>query len=148
MTVPPATSDVELTLSARPENVGVVRLVLGGVAEALDLDHELLDDVCLAVTEACTNAIVHAYAAGPPGLMDIDVQADADALRVSVRDHGGGMAPRTDSPGLGVGLPLMASLSGAMEVLTPAGGGTEVRMSFPLPSAPTRVDARATGRPE
>ncbi|MCW2997075.1 MAG: ATP-binding protein [Solirubrobacterales bacterium] len=133
--------DLELTLPARPENVGVVRHVLGGVAEALDLDHETLDDVRLAVSEACANAVIHAYAGLVPGLMDIDVHAGPRELQISVRDHGAGMAPRTDSPGLGVGLPLMASLAGSMELLSPPGGGTEVRMRFALP-APGPAAAR------
>lgn len=139
--------DLELTLPARPENVGLVRHVLGGVAEALTLDHELLDDMRLAVSEACTNAINHAYAGSAPGLMDIDVHAGDEQLQISVRDHGGGMAPRTDSPGIGVGLLLMTSLAASMELSTPPGGGTEVRLTFPLPRAASDRGAPAGGPP-
>jgi serine/threonine-protein kinase RsbW len=125
--------DLELTLAARPENVGVVRHVLGALSDALRLDDEVLDDLRLAVSEACANAVVHAYVgSGGAGLMDIHLHTSPRELIVSVRDHGGGMAPRADSPGLGVGLPLMASLAASMELLSPAGGGTEVRMRFPL----------------
>lgn len=141
--------DLELTLPAYPENVGVVRHVLGGVAEALGLDHELLDDIRLAVSEACANVVIHAYAAQPSGLMDVDVHVTGGDLQISVRDHGAGMAPRTDSPGLGVGLPLMASLATSMELLSPTGGGTEVRMRFGLPAPPpptaTAQSGAATG---
>lgn len=125
--------DLELSLPASADNVGVVRHVLGGVGEALDLTPELVDDLRLAVSEACANVVVHAYV-GDGGLMDIEVAARAAELHVTVRDHGTGMAPRTDSPGLGVGLPLIASLTTSMELVTPAGGGTEVRMRFPLPA--------------
>src|SRR5690349_16726888 len=90
--------DLELTLPARAENVGVVRHLLGGVAEALDIDREQLDDMRLAVSEACANAVVHAYGDGS-GLMDVDIAARGAELLINVRDHGGGMAPRTDSPG-------------------------------------------------
>lgn len=133
--------DLELSLPARPENVGVVRHVLGGIAEALALDAELLEDIRLAVSEACANAVVHAYAGESSGLMDLDVRVAAGELEISVRDHGAGMAPRADSPGLGVGLPLMASLACSMELLSPPGGGTEVRMRFPLPLAGARPRA-------
>lgn len=126
--------DLELTLAARPENVGVIRHVLGALGDALRLDAELLDDIRLVVSEACTNVVVHAYADGA-GLMDLHVRTRAEELVVSVCDHGAGMAPRADSPGLGVGLPLMASLAASMELLTPPGGGTEVRMRFPLPDS-------------
>jgi serine/threonine-protein kinase RsbW len=127
--------DLELTLAARPENVGLVRHVLGALADVLRLDDEFLDDLRLAVSEACANAVVHAYVGSGAGLMDVQLHAGARELVVSVRDHGGGMAPRTDSPGLGVGLPLMASLAASMELLSPSGGGTEVRMCFPLPTS-------------
>ena len=54
-------ADIELTLPARAENVAVVRHAIGGLGEALDLDPQTLSDVKLAVTEACTNVVVHAY---------------------------------------------------------------------------------------
>ena len=57
-------TDIRLTLPARPENVAVVRHVLGALAEALDLDRALVDDMRLAVTEACTNVVRHAYGGG------------------------------------------------------------------------------------
>lgn len=126
--------DLEMTLPARAENVGVVRHVLGALADTRRIDEETLDDLRLAVTEACANAVVHAYDGGG-GLMDIVVHARTEELEIAIRDHGRGMAPRTDSPGLGVGLPLMATLAASMELLTPDGGGTEVRMRFPTPAA-------------
>lgn len=132
--VPAATPDIhdlELTLPARAENVGVIRHVLGAVADTLHVGDEQLDDMRLAVTEACANVVTHAYVSGT-GLMDVWMHAHPAELEISVRDHGSGMAPRADSPGLGVGLPLMASLTTSMELLAPEGGGTEVRMRFPL----------------
>ncbi len=140
--------DLELTLPACAENVGVVRHVLGGVAEALRLDAELLDDIRLAVSEACANAVIHAYAGEGSGFIDVDLHTAPSELEVVIRDHGTGMAPRTDSPGLGVGLPLMASLAGSMELLSPPGGGTEVRMRFalPAPGAPSPSSGSPTLR--
>jgi anti-sigma regulatory factor (Ser/Thr protein kinase) len=128
----PAHADVEMTLPARAENVGVVRHVLGGVGDTLGIDPEILDDIRLAVSEACTNAVVHAYAGGQAGHIDVLVSCGDDELEVVVRDHGRGMAPRADSPGLGVGLPLIASLTRALELCGTDGGGTEVRMLFSL----------------
>lgn len=127
--------DLELSLPARAENVAVIRHVLGGVGDALALDPEVLSDVKLAVSEACANAVVHAYADEASGLLDLEVTALGAQLEVVVRDHGRGMMPRADSPGLGVGLPLMASLAESLELTNRADGGTEVRMSF-LTSAP------------
>src|SRR4051812_50214509 len=58
------TPDFELTLPARAENVAVVRHAFGGLGEALDVPDHALADVKLAVTEACTNVVVHADGGG------------------------------------------------------------------------------------
>ena len=131
----PTAPDLELSLPARAENVAVVRHMLGGIGDALDLDHEVLADIKLAVSEACANVVVHAYAETGPGFMDLEVSTFDHHLAVVVRDHGRGMTPRADSPGLGVGLPLIASLAETLELTNGADGGTEVRMTFPTPGA-------------
>ena len=106
--------------------------MLGAVRDALRLHPEVMSDVKLAVSEACANAVVHAYPTGQPGLLDLELSALSGQIEIVVRDHGRGMMPRADSPGLGVGLPLMASLSESLELTNRADGGTEVRMSFVL----------------
>lgn len=125
------TPDLELTLPALPENVAVVRHVIGGIGDALGIEDSILDDIRLAVSEACTNVVVHAYPESN-GLLTVAVEGGADTISVSVRDSGLGMAPRPDSPGLGVGLPLIASLSALLELVAIPDGGTEVRMRFAL----------------
>jgi anti-sigma regulatory factor (Ser/Thr protein kinase) len=122
--------DLEISLPARAENVAVIRHVLGGVGDALALHPEILSDVKLAVSEACANAVVHAYPKGEPGLLDVELSTGSGNIEIVVRDHGRGMMPRTDSPGLGVGLPLMASLAESLELTNSTDGGTEIRMRF------------------
>jgi len=122
--------DLEISVSARAENVAVIRHVLGGIGNALALHPEILSDVKLAVSEACANAVIHAYAEDEAGLLDLELSTLGEQLEIVVRDHGRGMMPRADSPGLGVGLPLMASLSRSLELTNRTGGGTEIRMSF------------------
>jgi serine/threonine-protein kinase RsbW len=123
--------DLELTLPARPENVAVARHAIGGFADVLEVPDQTLADVKLAVTEACTNVVVHAYpnAEGPMGLR---ASVDDGVLRVVVVDEGRGILPRADSPGLGLGLPLIATLAESLELGTGANEETEVRMSFRL----------------
>ncbi|HEY8638380.1 MAG TPA: ATP-binding protein [Solirubrobacteraceae bacterium] len=127
--------DVELTLPARAENVAVVRHALGGLGEGLDLAPQVLADVKLAVTEACTNVIVHAYPDGE-GPLTVAVEVETELLRVVVRDHGSGILPRPDSPGLGLGLPLIATLAETLELGTSADDATEVSMTFRLVAVP------------
>jgi serine/threonine-protein kinase RsbW len=123
-------ADVQLTLPARAENVAVVRHALGGLGEALALDPQTLSDVKLAVTEACTNVVVHAYGE-VDGPMQVDATVDdGGVLRVVVRDEGLGILPRPDSPGLGLGLPLIATLTESLELGKGADDRTEVTMVF------------------
>jgi anti-sigma regulatory factor (Ser/Thr protein kinase) len=129
------TPDLELTLPSRPENVAVVRHALGGFGDALDVPDQALADIKLAVTEACTNVVVHAYPDGE-GPMGLRASVDDGVLRVVVVDEGRGILPRADSPGLGLGLPLIATLAESLELGTGVNEETEVRMSFRLDAVP------------
>jgi anti-sigma regulatory factor (Ser/Thr protein kinase) len=128
---PMATPDLVLTLPARAENVAVVRHAFGGLGEALDVDEQVVADVKLAVTEACTNVVVHAYDDGE-GPMEVAAAVRDGRLTIAVRDEGRGMLPRPDSPGLGLGLPLIATLAESLELGRDAADRTEVRMTFRL----------------
>ena len=122
-------SDIELTLPARAENVAVVRHAFGGLGDALDVDDQVLADVKLAVTEACTNVVIHAYPDGE-GPMEVRAVLGEDELSIVVCDRGRGVMPRADSPGLGLGLPLIATLTESLELGTGDDDATEVRMTF------------------
>jgi serine/threonine-protein kinase RsbW len=130
------TPDFELTLPARAENVAVVRHAFGGLGDALDVPDHALADVKLAVTEACTNVVVHAYPDGD-GPMSVYAGLVDGALTVVVSDEGRGILPRPDSPGLGLGLPLIATLASSLELGTNDREQTEVRMVFELDRAPS-----------
>lgn len=123
--------DLELTLPARAVNVAVVRHAIGGVAEVVDVSDQALSDIKLAVTEACTNVVVHAYPDGE-GPLRVGATVTDDLLTIVVRDDGQGIVPRADSPGLGLGLPLIATLTESLELGTDDEERTEVRMSFLL----------------
>jgi anti-sigma regulatory factor (Ser/Thr protein kinase) len=121
---------VELDLPAEPTSVRRARATASRLADACGADSAT---VALCVSEATTNAILHAYRGEAPGDRTVHLSAwpDADHLVVEISDHGGGMRPRADSPGLGLGLPLIATLAQTVEV---HGGdpGTTVRMTFAL----------------
>jgi anti-sigma regulatory factor (Ser/Thr protein kinase) len=95
-------------------------------------DPGALSDILLAVSEVVTNCVVHGYRERAGGEVAIEAHHRADTVTLSVADHGSGMAPRPDSPGLGLGLPLVGSLAKRVDIEAPAGGGTQVRMSFAL----------------
>jgi serine/threonine-protein kinase RsbW len=124
--------EVVLTMPARAEGVGVVRQALAGMADALDFEAPVLADMKMAVTEACTNVVVHAYDA-QDGILEVEMRAGEEGLTIVVRDHGSGIQPRparSEPAALGLGLPLIAALSDAFELRGSAGRGTEVRMTF------------------
>ena len=127
-----ATPDLELKLPARAENVAVIRHAFGGFAEALSVDEQTLADIKLAVTEACTNVVIHAYENGEEGDLEVDASIDDERLTVVIRDSGRGIVPRPDSPGLGLGLPLIATLAESLELGKDHGDHTEVRRTFRL----------------
>jgi len=92
-----------------------------------------LEDLRLALTEAMTNAVLHAYHRGEPGTITVSVEIEPGTVRVAVVDDGDGMRPRIDSPGLGLGMPLMSTLADDLDVsASPDGHGTAVRMRFAL----------------
>lgn len=130
------TPDMELSLPARAENIPLVRHAFGALGEAFAVDEQLLSDVRLAVTEACANVVVHAYADGAPGPLEVFATLFDDELTVVVRDEGPGISPRPGSPGLGLGLPLIASLTESVQLGRDASERTEVRMTFSLSDAP------------
>lgn len=129
--------NVRLTLSNKPENVLLVREMLTGVAEMVDLDGSDLNDVRTAVTEACNNVVLHAYQ-GDEGPLEVEVYGGAhSALEVVVRDHGTGIRPHIRSAqetALGIGLSVIQALVRRVEFRDSTGGGTEVRMEFAAPS--------------
>jgi anti-sigma regulatory factor (Ser/Thr protein kinase) len=124
-----ASPDLVLSLPARAENVAVVRHAFGGLGEALSVPEQLLSDIKLAVTEACTNVVIHAYPDGE-GPMEVRAVLGEEQLSIVVRDQGRGVMPRADSPGLGLGLPLIATLTESLELGTGDDDATEVRMTF------------------
>jgi serine/threonine-protein kinase RsbW len=123
--------------------------MLSGLAELLEMDPELLDDLKTSVSEACNNVVLHAYGA-EPGPMEIRVFADRDALRVTVRDEGvgfSGLAAGSESAH-GVGVSVIEALSREARFTTREDGGTEVTMVFdaerdgvPLLRMPGAADA-------
>ena len=127
-----AAPDVRLSMPARPEGVAVVRQALAGMADALAFDAAVVADMKMAVTEACTNVVVHAYD-GDEGTLEVEMLSDDHALTIVVRDWGTGIQPRPqrrDAPALGLGLPLIAALSDSFELRGSTNKGAEVRMTF------------------
>jgi serine/threonine-protein kinase RsbW len=125
------------TFSAVSQSVSRARHAVTGFAQAHGVPGEVLDNIALAVSEACTNVVLHAYRdrSGPGGL-SLYLELEARSLRIHVRDEGMGMGPRPDSPGLGLGLPIIARVANGFAVEPGPRGGTELCMRFDLDAPP------------
>lgn len=131
------TQAVHLSLPAVPENVAVVRHVMLAFGDTLDLPGRVIEDVRLAVTEACTNVVRHAYDKDDEGVMEIHIQPYPDRLDIAVADSGRGIGLSADRDGPGFGLPMMATLADRLEIDRTTESGSRVAMSFSR--SPARV---------
>lgn len=140
------TPELRLVLPARAENVIVVRQAVAGLGEALGLRPQRVDDLKAAVTEACNNVVIHAYE-DEPGPLEVSAVSGEDEVEVAISDQGRGFKPHADqsgAPSLGIGLPLIASLSDSFEIRGGARQGTRTIVRF----AYRPSEDRSNGHPD
>jgi anti-sigma regulatory factor (Ser/Thr protein kinase) len=121
-------TELRLGLAARAENLALVRQALAGFADAIAMGNGTLADLKQIATEACMNAVVHAYPGDEDGRVDVVAIADERTVELRVRDWGVGFRPRPAEPegSLRLGLPLIATVADSFQIASPADGGTEL----------------------
>jgi serine/threonine-protein kinase RsbW len=128
---------IRLTIPAKPEYITLGRLALTGIARlrADQLSPEVLGDLKLALTEACTNSVRHAYPGGG-GMVEITYELHADRLVVEVADEGAGFEPPGDPSARlegaeleegGLGIAIIEALADELEITERAEGGSSLR---------------------
>lgn len=127
------------TYPAVASSIGPARWAVAQFAIRLGIGGEPLDAIRLAVSEAVTNAVLHAYPDGT-GAFHLTVTVAGDELWVLVADDGCGHKTRSRQPGLGWGLAIIARQSPQYVITERGTGGTEVRMQFPLPPGSKPAD--------
>jgi serine/threonine-protein kinase RsbW len=123
-----------LTIPARPEYITLGRLALTAIAGVRPLSDETLHDLKLALTEACTNSVKHAYGDGG-GSVDIVYELHGDRLAVEVGDAGSGFSPGGGRGGNGddeleeggLGIEIIRALTDEVEIAERPGGGSRLR---------------------
>lgn len=123
---------LQRSMTAVPAAVPALRGEIETFARSAGVGEPRLSRVKLAVSEAVTNAVLHAYVGLPPGPVRVAAWVEDDRLLVEVSDDGSGMMPRLDSPGLGVGLPFIAETADALDISSSPRGGAQLRMTFDL----------------
>ena len=127
---------IRLIIPAKPEYITLGRLALTGIARMRpeDVSEEALGDLKLALTEACTNSVLHAYGdAG--GMVEIGYELHTDKLVVEVADQGNGFALAGAQSALsedelmegGLGIAIIEALTDELEITERPGGGSTLR---------------------
>src|ERR1051325_4667755 len=127
---------VRLTIPAKPEYITLGRLALTGLAGVRPVSDETLYDLKLALTEACTNSVRHAYENGREGSVEIVYELQPDRLVVEVGDEGAGFEPvdggnghgdEVEGGGGGLGTELSRAPADEVEIGRREEGGSRLR---------------------
>jgi serine/threonine-protein kinase RsbW len=130
------TNTVRLTIPAKAEYITLVRLALSGLSQSRYFSDETLGDLKLAVTEACSNSVRHAYRDGRPGSVEVVYELHPDRLEIEVSDDGEGFTV-AERHGLqdgslnegGLGIAIIRELADELE-FGPGTGGQGSRLRF------------------
>jgi serine/threonine-protein kinase RsbW len=125
---------VRLTIPAKAEYITLGRLALTAISRVRPLSDETLSDLKLALTEACTNSVRHAYNEGRGGTVEIVYQLEPDRLVVEVADDGSGFEP-SETPGTengdlsegGLGIAIIRAVADEVEIGERESGGSRLR---------------------
>jgi serine/threonine-protein kinase RsbW len=134
-------SSVQLKIPANAEYIDIVRLTLYGIANKWGFSYEEIEDMKVAVSEACNNAVLHAYKGKPLSFIEVYFEFEEQQIKIRVKDEGDSFEyyhTETKSSALhdknlseisagGLGIYLMQALMDAVEVNTHS--GTEVIMT-------------------
>jgi anti-sigma regulatory factor (Ser/Thr protein kinase) len=115
------------SMPATIDSVGAARHAVRSFASDLEVD---VDGLALAVSEAVTNVVTHAYPDRSRGTVELRATATPSAVTLTVRDEGRGLTPDDDTPGAGLGLVIIDRLADAVELLDTA-EGVVLTMRFP-----------------
>ena len=123
---------IRLTIPAKAEYITLCRLALAGISQLRDISDETLHDLKLALTEACTNSVRHAYEAGSEGSVQIVYEIGDGDISIEVIDEGEGFvldeASETDHLSeSGLGIAIIRSLADELEIEPGEGRGSRLR---------------------
>ncbi len=130
---------IHLRIPARAEYITLGRLALTGLSRLREVSDETLADLKLALTEACSNSVRHAYRDGRTGVVEIDYALQPGRLAIEVSDDGPGFdyveadGEEKELTEGGLGLAIIKSVSDEFEIGDRDGGGSRLRFAKKLP---------------
>jgi len=130
------TTHLHLRFPARPEYLVLGRLVLTGLSRGQEMEDDTLSDLKLALTEACSNSVRHAYEEGRDGIVEVSYRLAEDRIVVEVTDDGAGFdaavleraQQELDEGGLGIA--IIRAVTDELDIgPNPNGGGSRLRFA-------------------
>ena len=130
---------VRLSIPARAEYITLCRLALTGIGRVRELSEDVLADLKLALTEAASNSVRHAYGDDGVGRVDVAYQLLPDRVVIEVTDEGGGFDPAKTRAGAGdlseggLGIAIIRAIADVVEIgAHPNGKGSRLRFEKAL----------------
>jgi serine/threonine-protein kinase RsbW len=136
---------IKIEIPCASDFVGVVRLAVSGIATRMNFSIEEIEDIKIAVSEACTNSVQYAYGDDRSGRVYITCNLYKEKLEIVIEDHGKGFdiakveankankeansLDDKERPSLGLGMTFIKSLMDEAEFSSTAGKGTTVKMA-------------------
>ena len=144
------TAKIEIKIPNQSEYVGVVRLAVAGIANRMNFTIEDIEDIKIAVSEACANAVKYAYPKDSLGYIDVTCLPLKDKLDITIKDSGKGFdlknphKSKTEkkalkTPNLGLGLVFMQSLMDKVDLSSSCNKGTIVHLIKKIPAHTAKV---------
>lgn len=142
---------LKMQVPCSSEFVGVVRLALSGVASRMNFPIDIIEDIKVSVSEACTNVIQHAYGESPnynEDIIDVEAIINDNELTIIIKDYGKGFnldelgSPKQvqlsqEKLGLGLGLEFIKNLMDDSKFISNLGKGTTIEMTKKAPQLVT-----------
>ena len=126
---------MKLNVPGKPEYVGTVRITTAHAASLAGFDIEAIEDIKVAISEACTNIVCHSNSS-PDFTYDIVLELEDEKLIITVRDTGVGFSPEdyiettpSETREGGLGLFIIRALMDEVEIHSEVGVGTDIRMT-------------------
>jgi anti-sigma regulatory factor (Ser/Thr protein kinase) len=124
---------LKVSVEAKASELAQIRRAVADLVRELGADEEAAARIAIAVNEACSNVVSHAYGEGEAGTVEVEAWGKGSDVVFSIRDSGTPLAQRpAGSTGAGLGLYLIAASSDDCELRNPEEGGTEILLGFRL----------------
>ncbi|MCL1895624.1 MAG: ATP-binding protein [Clostridiales bacterium] len=131
-----------MNVPGKPEYVGTVRIAAAHVASRAGFDIEAIEDIKVAISEACTNIVCHSHKS-LDFTYDVELELDSAKLSITVKDEGVGFGVDDyvePVPGeereSGLGIFIIRALMDEVDICSEIGVGTKIQMAKHLGSTP------------